>query len=179
MRVTGLDLSLTATGVALGEPHLIRTRTIGSPADDGTIEGRSRRLRGMVSQLWPYVSTADLVVTETPAYDASGGKAHDRSGLWWMLVGRLTGAGIPVAEVATTTLKVYGCGKGNIKKELVVIEVARRYRQVELRNNNECDALLLACMGLRALGAPYDEPLPKTHTRAMASPAWPQRKVQA
>lgn len=173
MRVTGLDLSLTGTGIALAEPHQIRTRTVGSKADDGTIEGRSRRLRGLVQVVWPFVQAVDLVVIEAPAYSSNSGKAHDRSGYWWMLVGRLTGAGIPVAVVQGNTLKVYATGKGRADKDQVLAAVVRRYLDVDVQDNNQADALVLACMGLRAAGAPYDEPLPQTHVRAMAAVAWP------
>ena len=179
MRVTGLDLSLAKTGVALGQDGTVRTITrLMSAADDGTIEGRSRRLRGMVSKVWPYVAVSDLVVVEQPSYGSTGGKAHDRSGFWWMLVGRMTGAGIPVVEVAPATVKVYATGGGRGSKTEVMAAMIRRHPQLEIHDDNEADALTLLLMGMRHVGCPYDEPLPQTHTRAMSAPDWPQRKVQ-
>lgn len=173
MRVTGLDLSLTATGIACATPDQINTYTVGSRPDDGTLTGRSTRLRGLVSAIWPYVQHTDMVIIEAPAYSSNSGKAHDRSGLWWMLVGRMTGAGMTVVEVRPNSLKMYATGKGNADKDTVLAAVIRRYLTVQVANNNEADALVLACMGLRRLGAPYDPDLPQHHTRAMAAPAWP------
>lgn len=179
MRVTGLDLSLTATGIAMAESSLpaIRTATVGSRPDDGTLAGRSTRLRGMVTRLWPYVQGVDLVVIEAPAFSSNTGKAHDRSGLWWMMVARMTGAGIPVVEVGNTALKMYALGKGRGDKDQVLAAVVRRYLSVAVADNNQADALVLACMGLRALGHPYDD-LPATHLRAMRSPAWPNTPLE-
>lgn len=176
MKVVGLDLSMTKTGVTLGVDGTIRTITrVGSPADDGTLEGRSLRLRGMVTRLWPYVATADLVVIEQPSFGSTGGKAHDRSGLWWMMVGRITGAHIPVVEVAPATVKVYATGKGNAAKVEVMAQMIRRHPELAIHDDNEADSLVLCCMGLRASSCAYDDGLPTTHTRAMTAPVWPNR----
>jgi crossover junction endodeoxyribonuclease RuvC len=178
VRVVGLDLSLTGTGVTMydtsaGTPP--QCRTFGTKPSGDDVASRSRRLRGLVTTCWPYTQGADLVVIESPAYSSNSGHAHDRSGYWWMVVGRLTGAGVPVVEVRANTLKTYATGKGNAGKDEVLAAVVRRHLDVAIADNNQADSLVLALMGARSLGVPYDDPLPATHLRAMAAPSWPNR----
>lgn len=172
MKVVGLDLSLTGTGIAVAANGDVGCRRFASDPDDGTIAGRSLRLRRMVSYLWTLCRDADLIVVERPSYGSTGGKAHDRSGLWWLAVARFTGAGIPVAEVSPATVKVYATGAGRGDKETVLVAVVRRWPHVQLSNNDEADALMLCSMGCRHLGTPLEQ-LPQTHTRAMQAVAWP------
>lgn len=174
MKVVGLDLSLASTGVAwkhdlMEHPRVARVQ---SSADDGTIAGRSSRLRRIVSSVWRIAHDAELVVVEAPLLADAGGKSFDRAGLWWLTVGRLTGAGVPVASVSPGTLKVYGTSKGGTGKDEVLATVVRRYTDVNVQGNDEADALLLCCMGLRHLGEPYDR-LTDNYTRAMTAVVWP------
>lgn len=175
-RVVGVDLSLTSTGLAVSTGQGIEVRRVRSDADDGTIPARSLRLRRLVGHMWAICSTADLVVIEAPAFAKAGGKAsghaHDRSGLWWLLVARLTGNGVPVAQVSPGTLKVYATGAGRGSKDEVLISVVRRWPAVNVNGNDEADALVLCSMGLRHLGEPF-ESLPQTHVRAMQAVQWP------
>lgn len=183
VRVTGLDLSLTGAGVARIMPdtnprgfRIVVRRFTSKPTDD-TLTARGTRLRGMCADIVPCAMGSDLVVIEQPSYGSTTGHTHDRSGLWWLVVATLTARGIPIVEVAPTTLKVYGLGKGSgagVTKDAVFANVARRYAHlVEVNSNDEADALLLAALGARHLGHPVDTGLPLTHTRAMASIKWP------
>lgn len=192
MRVVGLDLSLTAAGLAsithselspddtaprprLPEVPAVDVRVVGTETAGKLIRPRSLRLRSMADEITQYARTADLVVIEEPAYGATGGAAHDRSGLWWLIVARLDAAyGIPVVEVTSPCLKVYTLGTGRGDKDKVLTAVVRRYGHLapELDNNNEADALALADMGARYFGQALVD-LPQTHTRAMKAPQWP------
>lgn len=172
MKVVGLDLSLSSTGIAVaagGPPVCRRLRT---DADDGSIPGRSRRLRGIVSYLWTITRDADLVVIEAPSFGSTGGKAHDRAGLWWLTVARLTGNHVPVTQVSPGSLKVYATGNGKGDKDAVLIAAVRRWPTVQITGNDEADALVLCSMGLRHLGHPFEQ-LPQTHVRAMQAVSWP------
>ena len=69
---------------------------------------------------------------------------------------------------------MYGTGKGNAGKDEVMLATARRYtNQAEVANNDQADALVLAAMGARHLGAPIEESLPQSHLRALDKVAWP------
>lgn len=182
--ITGLDLSLTATGIVRAEvgahdPRVL-TALVGSdavcgvrvPVGQPTLAGRSSRLRRLAGAIYDHAKGSDLVVIEAPAYSRNSGSAHDRAGLWWLTVGRLTGTGHNVVEIENNTLKVYGTGKGNVDKDVVLAAVIKRYPDVDVQNNNVADALCAAAMGCRFSGHPIEPSLPETHVRAMKAPKW-------
>lgn len=182
--VIGLDLSLTGTGVAriatsTATPAVAvqlvtskaRARRKGDPAP--TIGERSLRLRRLAGPITELCAGANLVVVEGPSYASDSGAAHDRAGLWWLVVARLTGAGLNVVEVPPSVVKTYATGKGNASKDAVLAAVVLRYQhQLTVPGNNEADALVLAAMGARFTGTPLEQSLPQTHTRAMTSVRW-------
>lgn len=178
--ITGLDLSLTSAGVAritrgdaLG--HEVQVRSVKSkPPAKVTLATRSARLRRLAAEIVNHCRGSDLIVVESPTYSGkSTGSAWDRAGLWWLVVGRLTGAGLQVVEVELHALKTYATGVGNADKDRVVIDVTRRYPDVDVTSNDEADALTLAAMGARFSGFPIEPgALPKTHLRAMDKVSW-------
>jgi crossover junction endodeoxyribonuclease RuvC len=177
-RIVGLDLSLTATGIAVIDDGQIRVTTCGSKGTNAdTLHARNNRLslmRHLVGELiYPGIT---LAVVEAPDTSRATGKVHDRSGLWWLIVSELLGNYVNVAEVPPSVLKKYATGKGNAAKDDVLMAVARRWPDVELRDNNGADALILAAMGARHLGHPIDE-LPQTHLAAMDKVHWPTEVV--
>jgi crossover junction endodeoxyribonuclease RuvC len=172
-RVIGIDLSLKSTGVA-GGTWAETLSTWSLPRKGATRGQRWERLLHARSQLLPFIDGADLVVQESPAYstgDLPG--SQDLAWLWWSVYGRCASREIPWAEVSTGTLKVYATGRGTkVSKEDVVQEVQRRRPDVAFRGNDQADALVLAAMGLDALGFP-PVAMPQTHRRALASVLWP------
>jgi crossover junction endodeoxyribonuclease RuvC len=171
-RVIGLDLSLTGTGVASSLGHV---DTITSKAQAAaTLAARRARLRQLASEIVSRCkSPLDLVVIEAPAFSRTTGHMHDRSGLWWLVVDALHGNDFPVVEVTATQRAKYATGKGNAAKDAVLAAVVRRYPDVEVSNNNEADALVLAAMGTRALGHPIETSLPVVNLAAMDAVRWP------
>ncbi|MGW8565681.1 hypothetical protein [Isoptericola sp. NPDC055881] len=177
MKIVGLDLSLTSTGIASVVPDAVqpalgdRFRT--KPAGDD-LRARARRLHEIRDAVRDWTRTrTDLAVVEGLAFSSRSGQATERAGLWWLVVHDLLVRDIPVAVVTPTARAKYATGKGNAGKDEVLAAVVRRYPDVETRGNDEADALVLAAMGARALGHPIDD-LPKTHTDAMAKVAWPE-----
>lgn len=67
-------------------------------------------------------------------------------------------------------LKVFATGKGNAKKEQVLLEASRRLGYAG-DSNDEADALWLLHMALHRLGV-CPVTLPQTHTRAMEGIEW-------
>lgn len=178
--VIGVDPSLTAAGVAIamapecaeyGDDQF-RVATFGRAGkNDEPLNTRLERIELLADEIrdqavnlmqWP-----SLMLIETPAYSQSTGKTHDRSGLWWEVVRIFRRElEIPVIEVSVQKVKTYATGKGNTAKQAVLLEVARRYPDVAISNDNEADAFTLAAIGMRLIGAPIDD-VPKTHLRAM------------
>jgi crossover junction endodeoxyribonuclease RuvC len=179
-RVLALDLSLTATGLAVADWEHVHTANI----DPGRALGQDR-LRLILINIAQIVRDArpDVVVIED--LPSHAGKA---AGVTLLALAELHGIvkfwlhpRVPYALVNVTHLKLYALGKGsgaNTGKEQVLLAVERRYGQLtQVRTNDEADALVLAAMALHH----YDKPLidvPKTHSIALtkvARPALPAR----
>lgn len=182
--VAGLDLSLTAAGIAIinqslpAPMHEYTVRTVGEGGSNSdTLMQRLDRISRTAEQILVEVDSCDdvaLVAIESPAYAKTTGKSHDRSGLWWEVIRLLTLNGTPVVEVTPSVVKVYGTGKGNSAKQKVLLDTVRRYTRVDISNDNEADAWLLACIAARLIGEPIDD-LPKTHLRALETLHLPER----
>ena len=178
--VVGLDLSLTRTGLARvlcgngSSPPVVRLCTIDSkPPKVETIASRAARLNKIKADLFNLFGRPSLVVIEGPAYMSDVGKAHDRSGLWWLITAHLAAAGVPVAEIPPNNVKVYAHGKVGSKDE-VLAAMIHRHPTAGITDNNTADALALAAMGARHLGHPIESrALPQTCLRAMIKTVWP------
>lgn len=185
MKVVGLDLSLTSTGVATVEQGRVTVDRINSSAPPTprhprtgkplppTLRQRSERIARIASAVLLRCEHAHLVVIEQPAFSKTTGSQHDRSGLWWLIVDQLMLHEHRVVEVTAGGVKVYATGKGNGGKDEVLAAVVRRYPDVEVSGNDEADALVLAAMGARWLGAPIEPSLPQANVRAMDGVRWP------
>lgn len=175
LRIVGLDLSLTATGVAMVHGESMLTRTIRSKgkADDGLL-ARSVRLHNLAEEVIGRACLGDIVIIEQPAYGQTGGSHHDRSGLWWMVMDALTVDMLDerFAEVTPQGVKMYATGKGNASKSEVLAAVIKRYPAADVANDNEADALVLAAIGARLAGHPIEESLPAANLRAMDKVRW-------
>lgn len=166
MKVIGLDLSLSSTGVACNLGWVDRIRT--KPDNVGPFY-RLREIRDRVTQ---FTDGADLVVVEGLAVASQTGQHLTRAGMWHLVMEAVDDARIPWAEVPPTTLKKYATGKGNAGKDEVLAAVIRRFPGIEVRGNDEADALVLAAMGADSLGAPMVE-MPAAHRAALSKVLWP------
>jgi crossover junction endodeoxyribonuclease RuvC len=181
VKVVGLDLSLTCTGVAVATQNGAITDRITSTGHKGdTLADRADRLWRLRTEVLAHTISADLVVIEGPSYGSTTPGMHDRSGLWWQIVGWLMAADKPVVEVPPSTRCRYATGRGNANKDDVLSAVIRRYPHVDVNGNDEADALILAAMGARHLGHPLEVPpqgirdtLPVAHLAAMGAVTWP------
>lgn len=183
--VIGLDLSLTATGLAEVQDGEVvttyRVKSAGKKDDD--LEARGKRLKRLSDEIMEWVlegDDPDLVVIESPAYGAKFGSPHDRSGLWWSIVSRLMAEGFPIATVAPMSRAKYGTGRGNARKPDVLEAVRVNYgpfvaSPYGIPDDNVADAVLLAAMGARIIGEPVEceGDLPTTHLSALDKVALP------
>ena len=177
-RITGLDLSLASTGIARivdGRGHVDRVRSAGHNGD--TLGARQHRLHAIASTVCARARLSDLVVIESPAYSRTQGAAHDRSGLWWLIVNHLIRHHVPVAEVPPSVRAKFATGRGNAGKDEVLAAVIKRYPDVDVTGNDEADALTLAAMGALHLGVPLTGAIPVTadQARIVAVQRWPER----
>jgi crossover junction endodeoxyribonuclease RuvC len=193
IKITGLDLSLTSSGVAKlwvakgkqpvteletveSKPPPVRYDEKGKPKP-ATLGQRRYRLDGLRRELLDFCQGSEVVAVEGPAYASVGGHPHDRSGLWWLVVEDLLKGGYTVVEIPPNNVKMYATGKGNSAKEKVMLAAANRYRDlVEVTGNDVADALVIAAMTAREMGYPVEPSLkmPDTHLRALTTVAWPE-----
>lgn len=173
VRVLGIDLSLSSTGMAEADQGDIRTWTI-----KGTGTGHERLdelLYAVGKDVWKRDGTmTPFVVVEGPSYgsSASGQKGHhERAGLWWLLTHRLWDNNIPFAVVPPAALKKYATGAGNASKDKVLLAAARRFPDFD-GGNDAADALWLAAMGADHLGSPCTT-MPELNRAALNSVEWP------
>lgn len=196
MSAVGLDLSLTASGLAIVKGDMEsgaygaacrRVRSKAPPTERGpkgkplppTLGQRRHRLHKLAHEIVDVVLPRNggrlpgIVVIEQPAYSKTQGSQHDRSGLWWQVVEGLWERNVRVVEVSPTQVKKYATGKGaGVSKEEVMAAVIRRYQEVGVADDNEADALVLAAMGARFLGYPLEHSLPAKHLEAMGAVRW-------
>jgi crossover junction endodeoxyribonuclease RuvC len=166
--VVGIDLSLTATGIAA----VGGLSTIKSGSSGDTIIDRLVRLGLILEQVRQHVSTTPaavtLVLVEGPSLgqQRQGGE-HLRAGLWWLLMDRLNLWGHHPVDVPPATLKKFATGKGNATKADMRMALFQR-GGLDVRDDNQVDAWWLRQVGLHLLDDPTAVKLPKTHLDALA-----------
>jgi Holliday junction resolvasome RuvABC endonuclease subunit len=167
LRIVGLDLSLTSTGVAC----------INGPGDRSeatwTIKSRHKgmqRLCEIRNYVRPVSMPADLVLIEGYSYNSRNG--GERLGeLGGVIRVDLWEAGIPYVEIEPARLKKYATGKGNASKDAVFGAAVHRAGR-EFATNDEADAWWLLQMAL----AHYDLAhirMPKTSWDVLDLIEWP------
>ncbi|WP_436759396.1 hypothetical protein [Streptosporangium sp. V21-05] len=175
-RICGVDISLTATGIA---DNAGRCEKVGR---DGVLKlplhARAAAIANLAEQVCAAIGVGTtppaLVVLEGCAAAQAYGGAAERAGLWWTVVHWLREQDIPVVEVPPSLLKKYALGKGAGKKGEVIEAVTRRWPMFSTGgDDNLCDAIVLACMGADHAGVPVAT-VPALHREALAKVAWPE-----
>lgn len=167
-RVLGLDLSITATGIAAWDGRPLSTiRTVPEDGDQ-----RLRRIMVTVrADAWDHLAheSIELAVIEDLPTHAHG------AGITGMVHGAVRVAlmerGVPYALVPPATLKKYATGRGNATKADMRMALYQR-AGVDVRDDNQVDAWWLRAAGLDHLGHPVVD-LPKAHRAALDAVAWP------
>jgi hypothetical protein len=177
MRVTGLDLSLTSTGLAINETNpdagdhggAARIRTARAPRCTDLVADDLRRIRTIAIAIGEAGTWgSNLIVVEGPSYgQARQTGEHTRAGLWWRVVDEADYHGVPLLVVPPATLKTYATGKGNASKDAVLASFVKRYADWAVTGNDIADAVILMAIGARLLGHPVEPSLPQTHLRAL------------
>jgi hypothetical protein len=169
--VVGIDLSLTATGVAFanGSTALWRPKARG-------VE-RLAWFRDTIGGGYDSDGEIDLVVLEDYAYHGRLAHSHELGELGGVVRLALHDAGIPFVAVVPSALKRYATGRGNASKDEMKAAARARLGFVG-EDDNEADALWLRAMGCDGLGSPVVA-LPKANRDALAKVAWGREAVSA
>lgn len=171
MNVIGLDLSISATGIALADGTCRTYRPTNGPADP------SRRLHELVQRIGARIRAqrADLAVIE--GYNPRGVQ-----GFTMVRLAELGGAirvvlheeVIPFVEIAPKSLKLFAAGDGDATKTHMMN--AARALGATVENDNEADAWLLRCAALQHYQRRPDWP---TVTRSIERLPWPVLEAAA
>jgi crossover junction endodeoxyribonuclease RuvC len=148
MITVGLDLSLTGTGVCVLTDSGHSLHTIKSkPSGDRHLD-ELLRLKKIVSDIEDILigqdEEVDLVAIEGLAFMAKNTSALVQlAGLNYLVRSLLHDMNKEFTIVAPTSLKKYATGKGNGQKDLVMLEIYKKYG-VTVLDNNQGDAFVLA-----------------------------------
>lgn len=170
MKIVGLDLSLTSTGIAYQDDDEVHTHAIKSKLHDTPrlIEIREQILAVV---LFPFV--ADLVVIEGYSYGSPAGatRAHAIGELGGVIKLALHEHGIPCALIPPKLLKKYATDRGNASKVEMLTAAVKR-SGIEFRTDDEADAWWLREMGCARFGEPHVQ-MPAASAAAVATVEWP------
>jgi Holliday junction resolvasome RuvABC endonuclease subunit len=177
-RVVGVDLSLTGTGIAIavvgGSNPVCTADLIGQKGITALpLPERWRAMGDLCDELLDAVVQAPgapglVAIENLPAARVAGVILHEKSWLWWMLVGRLVMLDIPLVEVTPAAVKQYAAGKGNANKGAVIDAVARRLPMFATGgDDNRADAAVLCAIAADLIGHPLTE-MPALHRKALA-----------
>jgi crossover junction endodeoxyribonuclease RuvC len=161
--VVGVDPSLVGTGVCrmrfkdtlesikVDELFTIQTK----PTKDAYHRmPRLMEIERLVDQTIPMSRSGAFMMIEAYAFAAIGAGATTLHELGGMLRHRFQTVMVPWVEIAPVTVKRFGCGKGNAKKDQLMLAVFQRHGHLlegtgkEFRDSNQTDAFVLALMGV-------------------------------
>lgn len=165
LRILGLDLSITATGVCLPDGT---TQTIVTQQKTG--DARLKVIEHAITEATFDVDFA--VIEDLPTHAKSAGITGMVHGVARLVLLRY---GIPYAVVTPATLKAYATGKGNADKTAMAIAALKRTGR-EFADDNQCDAFWL-----RAAGLDWYEhaefTMPAAQRDRLAKVTWPEREA--
>lgn len=168
MKVVGLDLSLTCSGICVMTPTSIGTYAVTTKAD----AGRYARLIEITDEIRSYLFRADLVVVEELPVGGRNMTSVVRIAELHGVIGtQLLALDIPTARVAPTLLKKFVTGKGNAKKDELRLAIFKKW-DFEAKTADECEAYALAMMGRMYLTGEVPTTIPARE--AMAKVEWPK-----
>ena len=148
MIITGLDLSLVATGlVTLKNGELVNQVLIKSKPSGKKPIDELKRILDIKDEILHNIQDSDLIVIEGMAYAIR----NTTSLVQLAALNYLTREGIydikkEFVIVAPTSLKKFITGKGNSGKDIMLLETYKRYG-VSFDDNNIADAFSLAKVG--------------------------------
>lgn len=189
LRIVALDLSLTATGIAVthdqvGEPRLACRTVSPRKRPSPTIIDHVRLHETFQAIAAALNCRPDLVVVEwLPAVSGTGGVPLRLAELHGALKHWMYAKGHRYVDVNPSHLKQYATGKGNAKKELVRAEITARYGGLlHIGSSDEADAVALLALALDVYGRPLTDEhgwaieVPQAHRGALAAAKkeWPE-----
>jgi Holliday junction resolvasome RuvABC endonuclease subunit len=146
MRLVGLDLSLTSTGVSInGSTHVIAVKERGPER----LSIVSRQIADICLS-----ERIDCALIEGYSFSSRNSQAHSIGELGGCVRMRLWENQIPFVDIPPTCRAKFATGKGNASKGEVISAISAKTGKVfsGAGGNDECDAWVLEQMGIAYLG---------------------------
>jgi len=176
-RIAGIATGLASSGIGIITRRVtgdclvsVTALTSRGQRGDGLAE-RATRIAGLAEAIDRAAGPVALAVIEVPSRGGKGGFPMDHHHLWWLVVARLVGRGVPVAVCAAVTRARFATGNERADKAAMSGAVARLWPGVEITHSDVADAVALAHAGAVRLGWPVS--ILSCHRDALAGIRWP------
>jgi crossover junction endodeoxyribonuclease RuvC len=144
----GIDPSLTGTGVVVVDKEAnIRSQYLLTTSSKTLMEKRMISLWDDVWEILYLYKSDNPVHIEGIAFAARGASIAEMAALNYYFRIRMTLNNVAFKVIPSTVLKKFITGKGNVKKEQMLLQVYKKFG-VEFHDNNLCDAYCLCRMAL-------------------------------
>ena len=144
MNLIGLDLSLSASGAVVLDnttASIVVQKTLSAPNGITGVE-RLFFIQNEINTILDTISI-DYACLESPAFGSRDGQLFSLGEITAVFKLALFKRSIPFILVAPTQLKKYVSGLGKGGKQLVILDTYKKYG-IEFRDDNQCDAYILA-----------------------------------
>lgn len=138
MRFVGIDPSTKTGLVILSDDEVITAEEIKTNHKKDPI-----RFMHIAEQVISRLKRKDVIAIEGFSYGSRGKGVSTQYGVGWMIRAELYRAGYPYIEVSPGGLKKFATGKGNTKKEEMILPIYKRWG-FEHNSDNVRDAFVLA-----------------------------------
>lgn len=171
LRVIGLDLSLTSTGVALPDGTTYRIKTRDKDGDRRLLHIRDS-IRDDLAEHRPHLA----VIEDLPKHAMAAGFTAKVHGA---VLCELLDAGVPYAYIVPATLKSYACDNGRAEKSdmAAAAYLAAGAEFADDKGGDQCDAWWLRAAGHDWAGVPLFD-LPQAQRDRLSKGKWPAEFAQ-
>lgn len=137
MRYVGIDPSTKTGLVVLGEDSTWTKEVTTKVKED------PKRFMDLAEQILDNLSAGDVICIEGFSYGSKGAGVSTQYGIGWLIRAELIRNGYTYHEVAPGALKKFATGKGNTKKDEMVLPIYKKWG-FEHSSDNVRDAYVLA-----------------------------------
>jgi crossover junction endodeoxyribonuclease RuvC len=150
MRYVGIDLS-TKTGLAIIDKNneIINVQEVSSKSKEDP-----ERFIDIADQLLEELHPNDIITIEGFSYGSKGKGVSTQYGLGWIIRTFLYERGYDYIEIPPTSVKKFATGKGNVKKDAMVLPIYKHWG-FEHSSDNVRDAYVLAQIAKGINGVSY------------------------
>lgn len=138
MRFVGIDPSMK-TGLVILEDNKVHTAIEITSQE----ERDPHRFIEIAKTVMNYVTKNDVICIEGFSYGSRGAAVSVQYGIGWILRSELLQAGFSYYEVPPSSVKKFATGRGNVKKDEMVLPIYKRWG-FEHNSDNVRDAFVLA-----------------------------------